>query len=198
MNISPLPMSEIVSFALAINGTAMDDTIQILSIHVHVRVNEKGTATLIIADGGIDGFTVSEMPAFKPGNTIQISLGYSGNNTTVFTGEIDTQHVVASNTGKLVITCSDNTIVQQAASIPDPSLQLTYGDNIYSFNLSVNNAGAIEGSVNFQGSNLAVPNAGVSLGGINAIYNKTLLMTGVKHTVERGNWLSEIHVSDTL
>lgn len=112
----PTPITEQdypVAYEIHINGTALSNEVEVLSIGVALEVNRIATATLKISDGGIFGldnepFSNSESGNFLPGNEIEIQLGYGDETNLVFKGVIVGQRMTArSDTSYLVVTCKD-------------------------------------------------------------------------------------------
>jgi Rhs element Vgr protein len=73
-----------------INGTPLSNEVGIMSISVLCYFNKIATAKLKIQDGNAANrdFVQSNTALFKPGNEIEVQLGYDDNPTTVFKGII--------------------------------------------------------------------------------------------------------------
>ncbi|WP_159523329.1 type VI secretion system tip protein VgrG [Sunxiuqinia indica] len=108
----PIPSpGDVVTFTILINGEAIPGTIGIKSIAVAKEVNRISYAQLSILDGSAaqENFEVSSGTSFLPGNEIEIQLGYSSDEQTLFKGII-TKHGLKTrrnNSSELRIECRD-------------------------------------------------------------------------------------------
>ena len=102
-----------ISYEITINGTVLSGEVEVISIGMALEVNRIASATLKISDGGVfglenDPFSNSASGDFIPGNDIEISLGYGGENALAFVGVVTGQRmVVRSKTSYLLVTCKD-------------------------------------------------------------------------------------------
>src|SRR5688500_1919461 len=91
-------------------GTAVPETINVLSIIVSKEVNRIPSATLVIADGdpAAQSFDNSNKAEFEPGKEIEIKLGYRSSEETVFKG-IVVKHSIKTRkkNSLLIIECKD-------------------------------------------------------------------------------------------
>ncbi|WP_020570407.1 type VI secretion system tip protein VgrG [Neolewinella persica] len=97
-----------VSFAVASNGLDLGPSLPVLSIVVDQEVNRIPSATLILEDGSLAAqtFALSESGHFDPGSEINIQLGYTGTNETVFKGIVVGQSIkLRADKTLLVVTC---------------------------------------------------------------------------------------------
>ena len=112
---SPLMGSTgVVSVAILSNGTAIADTIQIVSIEITYNVNKIPSAKIILLDGDMpsNDFPVSNADDFKPGVVITINAGYANQTTTIFKG-IVTKHGIkmdGDNFSRLIVQCRDSAV----------------------------------------------------------------------------------------
>ncbi len=85
----------IVTFEIQVNGTAIPDSTEVVSIHIENNLNEVPTARIVISDGNAstEQFPVSSSGLFEFGSDIEIKVGYNTNNTQVFTGIITGQAI---------------------------------------------------------------------------------------------------------
>ena len=95
-------------------GSAVPDTVQIISITVACAINQVPTARLVIADGDMPSqqFPVSDSEAFKPGAATKISAGCGDAEATLFEG-IVLKHALqirGENDARLVVECSDKAV----------------------------------------------------------------------------------------
>lgn len=91
---SPLgPDTDLVSFTVTVNGTAIPDTCNVISIEVESAANRIPFAVIEVTDGepAEADFPVSSGGLFSPGATLVISLGYHDSVKEVFSGLITGQ-----------------------------------------------------------------------------------------------------------
>ncbi|SHL39654.1 Rhs element Vgr protein [Chitinophaga jiangningensis] len=103
----------LVSCKVLIDGQELDPAIPIFKITIEKEVNRIPTAILTIPDGDVSlqDFPVSNKNLFKPGNKVEIQLGYETKTESVFKG-IVTAHGsrITRQTSQLVVTCRDTAI----------------------------------------------------------------------------------------
>ena len=110
------PTEGYISLDILINGSQINDTIEIIEISTQMEVNRIASATIVLVDGGaIDvgnsPFSNSEGKDFIPGNEIEIKLGYESKNTSVFKGIIISQRITVRNgESQLEVKCRDKAI----------------------------------------------------------------------------------------
>lgn len=114
MSTSSIPSASVATADITSNGSTIPDDVQVHSIHIRQEVNRVASATIEILDGDAaeEGFSVSASDTFVPGAEINISLGYDGDNKSVFTG-IVTQQSLQVNPGVgplLLVECRDKAI----------------------------------------------------------------------------------------
>jgi Rhs element Vgr protein len=102
-------------YAISLNGSAIDSTIQVFSIETWTDVNKLPRARLVIYDGSAadEDFPISDTSSFIPGVALEIQLGYGSSQTTVFSGVIHRHGVQASVDGqsRLVVEATDKAMV---------------------------------------------------------------------------------------
>jgi Rhs element Vgr protein len=107
----PKPASpDVVTATVLVDGKPLPGTVGILSIVVNREVNRIPSATLTVRDGeaALQTFKVSNEAFFVPGNKIEIKLGYSSNEETVFKGIIVKHSIkIRSNSSMLTVECRD-------------------------------------------------------------------------------------------
>src|SRR5215475_1729923 len=84
------PSTDLVTFTLLVNNSAVSREIGVVSIYVHKEVNKISRAKIVVQDGDVaaEDFTISNQETFKPGNQIEIQVGYHLDETTIFKGII--------------------------------------------------------------------------------------------------------------
>jgi Rhs element Vgr protein len=99
---------------ISVGGTALDSSIQLLSIDVWTGVNKIPKARLVISDGSAadESFPISESAALIPGVALTIALGYDSDQTIVFTGIIHRQglDITANGPSRLVVEATSSAI----------------------------------------------------------------------------------------
>ncbi len=102
---------DVVTVTININGSAMDQSVQLLGIVVHKEVNKVPFARIYIRDGGpsLEDFPVSNGQDFIPGNEIEILAGYRSQDERIFKGIITRHGIKATSAGSptLEIECRD-------------------------------------------------------------------------------------------
>ncbi|MDB5710423.1 MAG: Rhs element Vgr protein [Sphingomonas bacterium] len=101
------------------NGSALDSSIQVLSIDVWTGVNRLPRARLVITDGSAadETFPISETAALIPGATLTIALGYGSTQTQIFSGVIQ-RHGLEANVNSpslLVVEATDKAMAMTLA-----------------------------------------------------------------------------------
>jgi Rhs element Vgr protein len=115
-NSSSIPAPEaagVVSTTILVEGVQISDTIQILSIVVGKEANRIPTATITLADGEASKqtFDISNQQHFVPGKKVEIKLGYSSQEDTVFKGIVTAQRLKLRQSGSfLTVECKDEAV----------------------------------------------------------------------------------------
>lgn len=101
---------DVCTATVLVEGTALPGTVGILSIIVSREVNRIPSATLTVRDGeaALQTFEVSNKDFFVPGKKIEIKLGYSSDEETVFKGIIVKHSIkIRSQSSALTVECRD-------------------------------------------------------------------------------------------
>jgi len=105
--------TDVLSQKILINGSAISKEIGVQTITVSKQFNKIATAKIILIDGdaAARNFKLSDEELFKPGNSIEIQLGYHEKTETVFKGII-TKHTARAkrNTSNLYIEAKDQSV----------------------------------------------------------------------------------------
>ncbi|PWJ57472.1 Rhs element Vgr protein [Dyadobacter jejuensis] len=101
-----------VSKEILINGTALSNEINVIRFSVSKVYNKVATAKLMIDDGSVADmdFPQSNSDLFKPGQEIEIRLGYDENPSTIFKGIIIRHTVKIRNGSYLEVEAKDKAI----------------------------------------------------------------------------------------
>lgn len=118
------------SFAIKVKGKLLDDKFQVFKLYVKKEVNKLSRAKFSVLGGDpyLQKFDESEDASFKPGEEVEILMGYDQKNVTVFKGIIE-KHSISLGEGYdryatkslLVIDCVDKAV----------KLTNSYTTNIY-------------------------------------------------------------------
>ncbi len=103
----------LVTYALLVDGTAVSESVEIVSIAIHQEINVITRATIVIVDGEpeTEDFQISGSNLFLPGKEIEISLGYDSSNEKVFKGIIISNSQKANDDSTLLIVeCKDKAV----------------------------------------------------------------------------------------
>ncbi|HEY6901330.1 MAG TPA: type VI secretion system tip protein VgrG [Puia sp.] len=105
---------DVISFAIEVDGKAIDATYQIMSISIMKEVNRIPVARIIVRDGDAAqrNFEISNSDTFVPGKSITISLGFDGTNNQAFKGVITRQSIKVRESGntQLIVECRDEAV----------------------------------------------------------------------------------------
>ncbi|TNE54004.1 MAG: type VI secretion system tip protein VgrG [Bacteroidetes bacterium] len=90
---SPLTeKANLLSFRILVEGNEISGSYhdQVIEIRTEQDINQVGEAEIILRDGNPakQDFPISDSDTFKPGNKIEIQMGYEGSNETVFKGMV--------------------------------------------------------------------------------------------------------------
>ena len=112
---SPALDSEgVVRVTLFSEGSALPDTVQLVSLSVHRAINRVPSARLVIVDGDMPNkeFPVSDTDDFKPGALIKVNAGYGDEEETIFEGIVVTHavQIEGQNNAHLVVECRDKAV----------------------------------------------------------------------------------------
>jgi Rhs element Vgr protein len=109
-----LASADLVSTEIRTNGSTIPDTVMVMGIETHQRLNRVPEAIVTVADGSrvTEDFPVSASDTFTPGAEIEILLGYETQNTSVFKGVVVGQRIRADTGGgpRLEVLCKDKAV----------------------------------------------------------------------------------------
>lgn len=208
---SPLTgAGSVVRFAIFSNGKEIDSAWQVISTDTYTETGKIPGAQIRLLDGSPDtgSFPISDADAFAPGSSIEIKMGYGSYTTTVFTGKVATQSLQVSpaNGPVLYINClADKPVVCTPDLTAQPVLSVTYGVSLLDMDVTTCAANTlppsappdfahIEGSLSFQGSALPIPGNLLQIANTGKRFNGKAYIRGVKHTVQDGDWLTEVQL----
>lgn len=103
----------LVTYSLLVDGSAVSESIETVSIAIHQEINTITRASFVVVDGDPESedFGISSSNVFRPGKTIEIALGYDSNHVTVFKGIIISNSQKTSDNGSLlVVECRDEAV----------------------------------------------------------------------------------------
>src|SRR5579871_1031515 len=83
-------LSGVSSYDISVDGTALDNSLQVISISISKELNKISVAKMIIRDGNAaeKDFEISNGNLFIPGKKILIKIGTDGKNVQAFKGII--------------------------------------------------------------------------------------------------------------
>jgi Rhs element Vgr protein len=114
-----LAANTIPTWEIKANGSALDSTIQIVSIDVWTGVNRLPRARLVMSDGSAadETFPISESSSLIPGVALTIALGYGSTQTQVFSGVIQRHglEVDVNGPSRLVVEATDKALAMTLA-----------------------------------------------------------------------------------
>jgi Rhs element Vgr protein len=100
------PATDVVSQKILINGTALGTNVLLSRIMVNKTFNKVSYAKIVFLDGSASAadFPLSDDDTYKPGNQIEVQLGYHGQTDTVFKGIIVKHAIKARQNGASLLT----------------------------------------------------------------------------------------------
>ncbi|MFA9215686.1 MAG: type VI secretion system tip protein VgrG [Sphingomonadaceae bacterium] len=112
---SPITGSEgAVAYTITLDGVALSDSVQIVSIETNHSTNRIPSAEIILLDGDMPNasFPVADAGNFKPGTLVVISAGYGMNLSPIYSGVVvrHSVRISGSNYARLVIECRDKAL----------------------------------------------------------------------------------------
>ena len=109
----------VVRIAITANGKPLNSTYQVIAVDIWTGVNKLPRARLVISDGSPNSatFPISETPTLIPGASLDIALGYDGQQTPVFSGLVCQQGLSISRNGpsQLIVEAADKATVMTLA-----------------------------------------------------------------------------------
>ncbi|VVD60376.1 type VI secretion system tip protein VgrG [Pandoraea anhela] len=104
-----LNTSAVLKLSITSGGSAIADTIRVISVDVERAVGRICQARIEILDGDMpdNDFPVSDLETFAPGNAIVISAGYGSSATQIFDGVVIRHSIKISgnNEARLIVEC---------------------------------------------------------------------------------------------
>ena len=188
--------TDTVSMTVTLNGHVMPDDYAVESIHVTGELNRLGTARIVLADGdpSTGGFKLSTADTLLPGVTVEVAIGYHPNISTVFKGIIVKHGMRIGGQGgsQLVLSCAEVAIGAPVQADNSCVLLVAYGESIIAFSAELDARSGVRGTVSFQGNALAVPGKTIELAGLGRRFDGDVCIVRVEHTLEHGNWVTEV------
>jgi len=197
---SPLTAgSDLVSFAVNIDGRPLDDRYQVAALRVVHAANKIPSARLTLAADP------SPAEAFPIGSAVNVLAGYHGQNQSIFTGRVATIGVQGTATSPLalVVDCRGETSPTEVTPFErsrPPVLSLTYGVDLLALALDENKTAStakptpdrIRGTLRFQGSALVHPGDTISVAALGERFDGDAWIGGVTHEIADGQWTTEV------
>ena len=100
----------VIRFGIESNGSVIEDTVQVISVHVRRAIGEIASARIELSDGGPhnQGWPVADGAAFAPGAAIRLSVGYGNSKEeTIFAGivvQLGTR-IDGDNRSRIIVEC---------------------------------------------------------------------------------------------
>ncbi len=111
--------TDLVTFTIKVNGTALSVSYQVVSINVTKEINRIPMAKLVIYDGdaAAQDFAVSNETTFVPGAEIEVAAGYHSDEATIFSGIILRHSLKIRNNSSpvLILDCRDKAVKMTVA-----------------------------------------------------------------------------------
>jgi Rhs element Vgr protein len=113
---APSPLTAdatLVTFTIKVNGNAISDAYQVVSVEVNKEINRIPTALIVLRDGSPSeqSFPISDSSDFIPGNPIVIMAGYQSTETQIFSGIVVQQGLKIDKEDSLIeVVCKDKAV----------------------------------------------------------------------------------------
>lgn len=113
---APSPLTAdatLVTFTIKVNGSAISDAYQVVSVEVNKEINRIPTALIVLRDGSPSeqAFPISDSSDFIPGNPIVITAGYQSTEEQIFSGIIVQQGLKIDKEDSLIeVVCKDKAV----------------------------------------------------------------------------------------
>jgi uncharacterized protein involved in type VI secretion and phage assembly len=131
---SPAAETGQLSYQIKVDGQAIDDTCQVVSIDTWNAVNTVPRARIALYDGSVSDstFAISSGATFLPGAAIEVSLGYGGKLNSIFSGIVigHSIEIPRDSASVLTIEMADSAIRMTVARNTAVSEQKTDSDVI--------------------------------------------------------------------
>ncbi len=198
---SPLPENDFIpSILILANGIPLPDNYLVVSVKINQQLNKPTIAEIAFFDD--TDFTISSSNTFDIHAIVEIKLGYNGETTTVFTGNVCGHKIMANDKqAMLTFICKEESAIPIIEKYPGYSeLKLTYGADIIDMNVTFDgsflkdNPSRHRGYVKFFGSEKAKINTTINLKNLGKQFNEPVFISGVEQFLENGNWLTTITV----
>ncbi|MEO1261783.1 MAG: type VI secretion system tip protein VgrG [Bacteroidota bacterium] len=109
-----IPDSDLVTIGVKSNGSPIDGTIEIISIHIDNQVNKVPYCLIEVMDGNpeTEDFPVSDGETFVPGAEIEVLAGYENDNSSIFKGVVIEHSIRIKRTRGpvLLVVCKDKSV----------------------------------------------------------------------------------------
>lgn len=105
--------NNLVSFTITSEGSAIPDSYGIMNVSITQEIDTIAQAQITIRDGNPSKqmFEIADATTFQTGNTIELSLGYANDTTSIFSGEVTKQSVKIDDSGTTFqVTCKDTLV----------------------------------------------------------------------------------------
>lgn len=123
----------VVTHTVLSDGTEVSRKYQLLSVIVNKEVNRIPVATLVYVDGELSRqtFELSSQADFEPGKEIEIQVGYSNDEKTLFKGIVIKHSIkVRDKNSLLIVECKDQAVKMTAACKSKYSVDVSDSDVI--------------------------------------------------------------------
>ena len=112
-NINASQSSDLSTFTILVNGTALSEIYQVASIAVDKEINRIPFAQLVFYDGDAasQDFALGNENTLIPGNEVEIKAGYHNDEETIFKGVIIKHSIkIRENNSLLIVECKDKAV----------------------------------------------------------------------------------------
>lgn len=189
----------LVTFQININGEPLSDSVQVDSLKVALHTDQESIVSIMFKESSLSDLKVPI--SIKNHCKLEVLLGYDGNNNSVFVGTVKAVELrINAQEGQLFVVNALSDI--QYKDDDDSVLTLNYGENLLKFDGiahvdedQVNGRYPAELDINTQGTSQVLPENTVTLNGCTGLFDGNYEVLSVAHSVENGNWITELVLS---
>ena len=189
----------LVTFQININGKPLSDGVQVESIKAVLHADQQSVVSIMFKENSLSELKVPI--SIEKDSELEVLLGYDDNNESVFCGTVSAIELrMNTQEGQLFVV---NALAEtEYEDKKDSVLNLKYGENLLKFDgiahvdeHKVDGRYPAELDINTQGTTKVLPENKVTLNGCTDLFDGNYDVLSVAHSVECGNWITELVLS---
>lgn len=185
-------MTDILNIKIQIDGKAVSDSYNILSIQTHSNLSGVSQARIAIQAEELNHriIDIEANNDWKLGALLEVKAGYGTDDATIFSGTIESRTLsVDDEVQAFEIICQNS---EYEPSHHNTGLHLTYGTDILSIRITNDDTQQNFGVIRIQGTPNLEPGMDVTLEGLGKAYDGIIEASTVNHDIANGVWYSEL------